>query len=92
MRLLLEFISDIIIKQDVGNGLSEWCLSVPTIHSLSYISDVHFRLVLVVLIAVDYFVDGLMKLPPKAFFLVVVGDEHHGVEDSYNVADTHILL
>ena len=33
----------------------------------------------------------LMKLPPKPFFLVVVGDEHHGIEDSYNVADTHIL-
>ena len=48
-------------------------------------------MVLVVLIAVDYFVDGLMKPPPKPFFLVVVGDEHHGVEDSYNVADTHIL-
>ena len=74
-----------------GNGLSERCLSVPTIHSLSCISDVHFRLVLLVAIAVDYLVDGLMKLPPKPFFLVVVGDEHHGVEDSYNVADTHIL-
>ena len=62
-----------------------------TTHSLSRLSTVYFRLVLVVLIAVDYLVDGLMKPPPKPFFLVVVGDEHHGVEDSYNVADTHVL-
>lgn len=33
----------------------------------------------------------LMKLPPEPFFLIVVGNEHHGVENSYNVADTHVL-
>lgn len=46
---------------------------------------------LVVVVTVHYLVDGFVQQAAELPLVVVVGNEHYGVEDPYKLTDVHVL-